>query len=245
MELSQTYQVHICDDIEEHALELQNLLQSLGANLHFEITLSSAADEFLALLSSVESGESLPWNIIFMDIRMPESDGITLGKKIKELCPDTYLIFTTAYSEYAIKGYEAAAYRYLLKPVKTDDLLTLMTDIQGDSDKKKKILIKGKKNSTYVSLKEILYISAEDKYAIVYTPNGHFISDVSLNNYEEQLNAYGFYRIHRKYLVNVYHHQSLNDNKAHLSNGTVLPVSKSKTGAYRDFIFAYMRKELV
>ena len=245
MELSQTYQVHICDDIKEHAMELQNLLQSLEANLRFEITLSSSADEFLALLSSVENGNSSPWDIIFMDIRMPESDGITLGKKLKELCPDTYLIFTTAYSEYAVKGYEAAAYRYLLKPIKTEDLQVLMTDIRAELDKKKKILIKSKKNNAYVSLKEILYISAEDKYAIVYTSNGHFISDMSLNNYEEQLNAYGFYRIHRKYLVNVYHHHSLNDNKAHLSDGTVLPVSQSKTGAYQDFIFAYMREELV
>lgn len=245
MEISQTYQIHICDDIEEHALELQNLLQSLNANLRFDITISSTADEFLALLSSVENGNSSPWDIIFMDIRMPESDGITLGKKLKELCPDTYLIFTTAFSEYAIKGYEAAAYRYLLKPIKTEDLQVLMTDIRAELDKKKKILIKSKKNNAYVSLKEILYISAEDKYAIVYTSNGHFISDMSLNNYEEQLNAYGFYRIHRKYLVNVYHHHSLNDNKAHLSDGTVLPVSKSKTGAYRDFIYAYMREELV
>ena len=142
MEISQTYQVHICDDIEEHALELQNLLQSLESNLRFEITLSSSADEFLGLLSSIEKGESTPWDIIFMDIRMPESDGITLGKKIKELCPDTYLIFTTAYSEYAVKGYEASAYRYLLKPISDEDLATLMTDIRADLDKKKKILIK-------------------------------------------------------------------------------------------------------
>ena len=240
-----TYRVHICDDIKEHASELQNLLQSLDANVHFEITLSSSAGEFLTLLSSIESGEATPWDIIFMDIRMPESDGIILGKKIKELCPDTYLIFTTAYSEYAVKGYEAAAYRYLLKPLKPEDLTTLMTDIRAELDKKKKILINGKKDSTYVALKDILYISAEDKYAIVYTKNGHFISDTSLNRYEEQLGTYGFYRIHRKYLVNVYHHRSLNDNCANLSDGSSLPVSKSKTGGYRDFVFAYMREELV
>lgn len=245
MEISQTYQVHICDDTEEHALELQNLIESLESNLHFEITVSSSAEEFLALLSSIEMGDSNPWDIIFMDIRMPESDGIILGKKIKELCPDTYLIFTTAYSEYAVKGYEAAAYRYLLKPLKPEDLTTLMTDIRAELDKKKKILINGKKDSTYVALKDILYISAEDKYAIVYTKNGHFISDTSLNRYEEQLGIYGFYRIHRKYLVNVYHHRSLNDNCANLSDGSTLPVSKSKTGGYRDFVFAYMRTELV
>lgn len=245
MEISQTYQVHICDDTEEHALELQNLLQSLESNLRFEITLSSSADAFLALLSSIEKGESSSWDIVFMDICMPESDGIALGKKLKELCPDAYLIFTTTHPEYAVKGYEASAYRYLLKPVKAEDLTALMTGILADPDKKKKILIKEKKNSTYIALKDILYISAEDKYAIVYTKNGHFISDMSLNQYEEQLCNHGFYRIHRKYLVNVYHHRSLIDNCANLSDGSSLPVSKAKTGAYRNFVFAYMREELV
>lgn len=245
MDISQTYQVHICDDIEEHALELQNLLQSLDSNLHFEVTLSSSADEFLVWLSSIEKGDTNPRLIIFMDIRMPESDGITLGKKLKELCPDAYLIFTTAYSEYAVKGYEASAYRYLLKPIKAEDLAALMTGILTDLDKEKKIMISGKKNSAYVALKDIFYISAEDKYAIVYTKNGHFISDTSLNQYEEQLRNHGFYRIHRKYLVNVYHHRSLNNNCANLSDGSSLPVSKAKTGAYRSFVFSYMREELV
>lgn len=245
MELSQTYQVHICDDIKEHALELQNLLQSLDPNLHFEVTASSSADEFLTLLSSVEYGEATPWDIIFMDICLPQSDGITLGKKIRDVCPDAYLVFVTAYAEYAIKGYEAAAYRYLLKPLKTEDLLTLITDIRSDSDKKKKILIKGKKSNTYVALKDILCINAEDKYAIIYTKHGHFISDTSLNKYEEQLGEYGFYRIHRKYLVNILHHRGISGNKAELSNGTLLPISKSKTKAYQDYIFTYMHKFLV
>ena len=245
MNAKNTYQVHICDDIKEHALNLQNLLQSLHENICFSITVSSSVDEFSDALHSIAQGKTSPWDILFMDIRLPESDGITLGKTLRELCPDTYLVFTTAYAEYAIKGYEAAAYRYLLKPIKTEDLLTLMSDIYADSLKQKKILIKGKKHSAYVALKDILYISAEDKYAIVYTNNGHFISDMSLNKYEEQLNNYGFYRIHRKYLVNVYHHHGLIDNKVILSDGSSLPVSKSKTGAYRNFVFTYMRDNLV
>lgn len=245
MDTSKTYQIHICDDLQEHAVELQNLLESLNNILTCSVTITSSANAFLDMLESVEKGERTPWDITFMDIRLPENDGITLGKKIHEICPDTYLVFVTAYSEYAIKGYEAAAYRYLLKPVKTEDLLTLITDIQEERNKKKKILLKGNKSSTYLSLIDILYISAEDKYAIVHTKNGHFISDISLNKYEEQLNSHGFYRVHRKYLVNVYHHHSLHDNRVNLSDGASLPVSKSKASAYRDYVFAYMRDKLV
>ncbi|MBE5886339.1 MAG: response regulator transcription factor [Lachnospiraceae bacterium] len=238
-------QVHICDDIKEHALQLESLLQKLDNNISFQITISSAAEDFINQLTSIEQGKTSPWDIIFMDIRLPESDGISLGKKIREICPDSYLIFTTAYAEYAIQGYEASAYRYLLKPVTTDDLLALTSDIQKDLDKKEKILIKEKKNSVYLSLNDILYISAEDKYTIVYTKNNHFISDMSLNKYEEQLGNHGFYRIHRKYLVNIRHHRGIFENKVEISNGTLLSISKSKIKAYQSQIFCYMHKSLV
>ncbi len=240
-----TYQIHICDDIYEHALTLQNALQSLGDKYPCSVTISSSSEELLTFLEAVTTGDKPAPDVIFMDIRLPESDGITLGKKIKELCPHTYLVFVTAYIEYAVKGYEAEAFRYLLKPVTKEALRGLMEDIKADSDKSKKILIKGKKNSALVALSDILYISAEDKYAIVYTKNDHFISDMSLNKYEEQLSEYGFYRIHRKCLVNVFHHRSICGNKVQVSDGTLLPVSKSKIGTYQDYVFTYMRDSLV
>lgn len=224
---------------------MQNLIQTIDENLSFSITVSTSAEELLSMLASIEKGEITPPDIIFMDIRLPESDGITLGKKIKELCPNTYLVFVTAYTEYAIKGYEAAAFRYLLKPIKAENLQELMRDITMDSDRNKKIFIKGKKNSAYVPLQDILYISAEDKYAIVYTKNDHFISDMSLNKYEEQLRDYGFYRIHRKCLINIFHHVGISGNKVQLSNGGFLPISKSKISAYQACIFAFMRNDLV
>lgn len=237
------YHIHICDDIQQHALELkENILKCRDA-FPSSVTMSFSSEELLSYLQRAP-GENIP-DIIFMDIQMPENDGITLGKIIKELCPDTYLVFTTAYAEYAIKGYEAAAFRYLLKPVSTDTLDELFKDIKADEYKIKKIFIKGRKNSAYVSLQDILYICAEDKYAIVYTKRGHFISDMSLNKYEEHLKDYGFYRIHRKCLINIFHHQGIIGNRVEMSDGTLLPISKSKTSAYKAYVFTMMHKNLV
>lgn len=96
-----------------------------------------------------------------------------------------------------------------------------------------------------VCIQDILYISAEDKYAIVYTKKGHFISDMSLNKYEDKLGSYGFYRIHRKCLVNIFHHQGISGNKVQISNGTLLPISKSRIAAYQTSIYTYMRDDLI
>ena len=69
-------------------------------------------------------------DVIFLDIKMPDLDGITFGKKVRELLPDCFLIFTTAYEEYAVKGYEAQAFRYLLKPMELVVIQPLMRHIQ-------------------------------------------------------------------------------------------------------------------
>lgn len=237
------FKIHICDDIQQHALDLKENILQFHDDFPSSISISLSSDELLSYLPKA-TGAKTP-DIIFMDIRMPENDGITLGKMIKELCPDTYLVFTTAYAEYAIKGYEAAAFRYLLKPIKPEALQELFTDIIADSLKSKKIFIKGRKNSAFVSLQDILYICAEDKYAIVYTKRGHFISDMSLNKYEEQLKDYGFYRIHRKCLVNTFHHRGMCSNRVEISDGTILPISKSKISSYKAYVFSVLHKNLV
>ena len=237
------FKIHICDDIQQHALDLKENILRFHDEFPSTISTSSSSDEMLSYVQSVTAANTP--DIIFMDILMPGKDGITLGKIIKELCPDTYLVFTTAYAEYAIKGYEAAAFRYLLKPIKPETLHELFSDIKADSRKSKKIFIKGRKNSALVSLQDILYICAEDKYAIVYTKSGHFISDTSLNKYEEQLTDYGFYRIHRKCLVNAFHHRGICGNRVEISDGTILPISKSKISAYKAYVFSILHKYLI
>ena len=66
------------------------------------------------------------FEVIFMDIEMAGMDGITLGKKLKELDDEMLLIFLTNYLEYAVRGYEAKAFRYLLKPVNEQMLKSIL-----------------------------------------------------------------------------------------------------------------------
>lgn len=68
---------------------------------------------------------------------MPEENGIQTGKKIKEMFPEICLVFVTAYAEYAIQGYEAKAFRYLLKPVTEEAVRKLFGEIKAECDKTK------------------------------------------------------------------------------------------------------------
>lgn len=237
--------VMICDDEKAHILHLQQLLEQLQEEISLRITTDSSPERLLQQLRErVECRKALP-DIIFLDIRMPQVDGIAFGKALHNIAPDIYVVFTTAYQEYAIEGYEAQAFRYLLKPLTKEMIRKVLKDAQNDMSRKKKLLLKLAKGERMFSLQDILYLSAEDKYTVLYTADGYYVDRTSLADYETLLCPYGFYRIHRKYIVNLYHHKGLEKGFVLLSEGTRLPISRRRADAYYAELFQSMEKELV
>ncbi len=231
--------IFICEDEKDQLNELVNTVKSLNVkeNLITEAFLS--ANELLKVLETQKP------DIILVDIVMPEMDGITLAKKIREIAPDCYLIFTTAYEEYAIKGYEARAFRYLLKPITSKVLENLLAEVKREITKGQKLFIKTVDGEHIVNLDDIIYISAEDKYSILYTADRHFVDRTSLNEYENLLEPYGFSRVHRKFIVNRIYHKSMGRGIITLSNGVEIAISRRKEKEYRDILFKNMAGEVI
>lgn len=184
-------------------------------------------------------------DIIMIDIVMPQMDGITLAKKIREYLPDSFLIFTTAYAEYAIQGYEARAFRYLLKPITTEKIVTVLQDIYREKKRNRKLLVKAIDGEHLLRLDEIYYLSAEDKYTILYTDTRHFIDRTSLNDYEQMLAPYGFSRVHRKFIINRVHHKSMGKGVIMLNNGVEISLSRRRMAEYRKQLFGDIEEEVL
>ncbi len=107
----------ICDDNKEHIEDIKNTIEQLGKGHNVQVSSCTTATELLEKLSEAKSlSKPLP-NFVLVDIELPDIEGIELGKKLKDLYPDITLVFITSYVEYAVKGYEAKADRYLLKPI--------------------------------------------------------------------------------------------------------------------------------
>lgn len=235
--------VYICDDNWEQMNTLRQSLEGISEGIAVE-----AFDSPTALLTRLEElqnqGKNMP-ELLLLDIQMPEEDGIQIGKKIRELAPELCLVFVTAHAEYAVQGYEARAFRYLLKPVTEEDLQKLFGEMKAEANKMKKILVRTRQGERQLLLREIFYISAEDKYSVIYTREGHFISDTSLTDYEVRLADWGFFRIHRKYLLNLYVQKGMERGKILLTNGEELPISKRRLKAYQDYLFQCMKENLI
>ncbi|MDE6627658.1 MAG: LytTR family DNA-binding domain-containing protein [Lachnospiraceae bacterium] len=232
--------IYVCEDTKEHSEDLTAQLSLLEESCPMSVTFFDSAEELLAQLKDLKD-KKIPFpDLLFLDIELPGMDGISLGKEIRKLCADIYLIFVTSYIEYAVKGYEANAFRYLVKPVSADTLGLLFADIRSEYQKRKRVSVKTTEGQRLLLLEDLIYISAEDKYTVLYTGEQYFISDFALKRYEEQLSPYGFFRIHRKYLINLYHYKGMQCGKLMLSDGKLLPVSKKRMQDFEMRFFQFL-----
>ncbi len=175
--------------------------------------------------------ERLQPNIVFLDIRMPELDGMSLAQKLYEKNSNTIIVFTTAYDEYAVEAFEANAIDYLLKPLSKSRLMVACEKIKqhinhnSHYDYEKllsqfKQLTLSQQQSTLkwikaqyrdeihlVAVKDVLYLKAEDKYVSVYQKNDSgliecYLIRTPLKELLEQLPKDDFLQIHRSTVVN-------------------------------------------
>lgn len=240
-------QIYLCEDIIAHAEQLNAMLEECTkeCNIQAEIKSFTNASELLEdLRKKKETGKSMP-NLLFSDIKMPEMSGIALGKILNEEMPEICLVFLTAYEEYAIAGYETGAYRYLLKPIVKEQVVRILQDISAKMAKEYKILLNEAGEKHCISIKDIIYISAEDKYIIIHTNQGEYLDRGSLTEYENRLKEYGFYRVHRKYLINMRYNKKIANGKVILSNGEEILIGRRREGEFRTAFVQYLERGLL
>lgn len=169
-------------------------------------------------------------DVVFCDISMPLLNGIDLAKKILNKGIDTYLVYVTAYDEYAIKAFEFNAVDYLLKPLKEERFLTTLSKIKGLKEQKqlnmnkvdqfineftlpqerKSHLCLYKDGLLYpVKSEEILCIYIEDKTVKIDTSKGQFECYKSLSEIEQILPENDFLKCHRSYIINLNYIESI------------------------------------
>lgn len=151
-------------------------------------------------------------DLMFLDIQMPQITGIDL---LKSLSNPPMVIFTTAYSNYALEGFELNAIDYLLKPISLDRFMKAVNKAQekynllhadssgGRESEDEFFFVKADKKLVRVRFKDILYIEGLKDYVIIRLEEGRVITLQTMKSLEEKLPANMFRRIHRSYIVAV------------------------------------------
>ena len=151
-------------------------------------------------------------DIVLLDIRMPEMDGMEAARHLAGMAQPPAIIFTTAFDSYAIKAFEVNAIDYLLKPIRRERLLAALGKARTSpvvsrealeaaaNQPRKHLSIHERGRIHLVPMGEILYLRAELKYVTVRTAQREYLVEESLQHLEEEFEG-AFVRIHRNCLV--------------------------------------------
>jgi two-component system, LytTR family, response regulator AlgR len=151
-------------------------------------------------------------DIVLLDIRMPEMDGMEAARHLAGMEQPPAIIFTTAFDAYAIKAFEVNAIDYLLKPIRVERLLAALNKVRGAAPVSRQALaaaanqprrhlsVHERGKIHLVPIADVLYLRAELKYVTVRTVEREYLVEESLTHLEEEFEA-DFVRIHRNCLV--------------------------------------------
>ncbi|WP_314347829.1 LytTR family DNA-binding domain-containing protein [Fusobacterium massiliense] len=169
-------------------------------------------EEFESPLDTLNFLEKNKIDVVFLDINMPDMNGINLGKIISKIYPEVKIIFITAYKDYAVDAFEVKAFDYLLKPYSEERIRNLLKslvstksvdNILNRNTSLKKITINMDEKIYVLSLTDVDYIEANEKETLIFANKKRYVSKIKISKWEEMLEGYNFYRCHRSYIINL------------------------------------------
>ncbi len=185
-------------------------------------------------------------DLIFLDIQMPHFSGIDFLNTIEK---KPLVIFTTAYSDYAVEGFNLGAVDYLVKPIPFHRFLKSVVRAQQISNpavavhpisesiaapevEQDFMFVRAEYENVKMNFSDILFIEGLKDYVKIYTTDNKFtLTLISLIKLENLLSSKGFSRIHRSYIINIKHVKSIQKNKVLISDKRI-PISESYKNAF-------------
>ena len=233
-----------CLAIDDEPLALQQLVAYINKVPFLEL-----AAQCQSALEAREFLDHDTVDAIFCDINMPDLNGMDF---VKSLSIAPLVVFTTAYSEYAVEGFKVNAVDYLLKPFGMQDFLRAALRLKerlniADEDKKEikdtssptddTLFLKTDYRIVKVSIGDIRYIEAMSEYLKIWLEGDSkpIITLLSMKKMEERLPDY-FMRIHRSYIINLTKIQEVNKNRVIMDADTYLPIGDMYKEAFQAYL---------
>lgn len=230
--------IAVCDDDEQGISRLMELIAEYQSSRGESMDCHSfySATDFLC---DVKGGE---YDLVLMDMLMPGVNGIQAAQELREKDGNVRLVFISASPEFAVESYSVGAYHYLLKPVDTVALFSVLdrvnSELSGQEDQG--FVLKSREGVVRLSFTKIEYVEVINKTVSFHLAD-HTVHEVTatLADFEERLLCRPeFFKTHRSYLVNLNAIREIGSNGIVTKSGHSLPVSRQRRSLLSD---TYMR----
>jgi DNA-binding LytR/AlgR family response regulator len=217
--------IAIVEDDDSAALVLRDYLTYYQEknDIQFDVKRFNDALSFL-------SDRRVLYDIIFMDIELPNLNGMDAALKLREFDKQSVLIFVTNMAQFAVKGYEADALDFMVKPISYQDfslkIAKAINIVRSNADIE--LVIARMDGFLRLSARKIIYIEVTGHKLSYHTIDGEIVASGSLSKLEAKLKPNNFMRCNSCYLVNPKYIQSVQGYDLLMSNGDVLKISRPR-----------------
>ena len=183
---------------------------------------------------------------LFVDINMPDLNGLDF---VKSLSTPLLVVFTTAYSEFALEGYKVNAIDYLLKPFGLDDFIRAAQKVKKQYelmnavsvsvvDMDDAIFFKTEYKIVRVDIKQIMYVESMSEYLKIHLVDEPkpIIVLLSMKKIEERLPMNSFMRVHRSYIINLKMIKEVNKSRIIMNSDTYIPIGDNYRDAFNNYL---------
>lgn len=193
-------------------------------------------------IRSFESGREFletdysAFDMLISDIQMPAMNGIDVARSVREKDKEMTIIFVTNYVQYALEGYEVAAFRFLLKPLTYKAVARVAGEAVRQIHRRKEVFvsIRGKGETLRIAARDIVYAETCSGHVVLHTRQGEAECHSSMRDVETALEKHDFFRCHSAFLVNMREIQTVQQQDIRLLSGALIPLSKHRKKALKE-----------
>lgn len=226
----------ICDDEQTYLNTLRIHVEEYMQNRHILYTIT-------ALLDAAQLPKEEAFDLVFLDVQMPNIDGITLAKQLRKRNPKLALFFVTNYDEYQDDAMDLQAFRFFEKPFNVNRLYAgldkAMEYIDGSYVD---IYLSENAAQQRVIADDIIYVTREGRKVSVVTTIRELYVAEKFDDLWAKLPQSFFYPVHKSFFVNLHYVDRYTYTELLLTNGTRIPIAPRKQSAFHKFWFEYLRR---
>ena len=215
--------IAVCDDDNSQRCYLAEIILAWANKKCHLVELKQYVDAKAFLFDFAEEKD---FDILLLDVEMPEISGVELARKIRCENQVVQIIFVTGFYEYFGDGFDVSALHYLIKPVDAIKLEPVLDRaVDGMALRKRSVLVVTQEGSIKIPLADILYAEAERVYVVVHTMQRNYRTRITLSKFCAELDD-TFFKIHRSFVMGLMHIKMITKTGVTMINGDLLPISR-------------------
>ncbi len=230
-----TISILVCDDLPEERANLIGMLRTYEQSHDVELELETASDGS-ELISMWRPNR---WSIIFLDIYMPQLNGIEAARRLRKTDTRCEIVFVTTSRDHGMEGYELHALDYLTKPYTQQDVDGAMDwFLRKQTEKPRNLTVRTLDGKEQLDLRDIRFIESRGHNCDIHMPGRIVSVRRTIDELSAELDA-AFFRCHKSFLLNLAHVKELAKNSFLMDDGESVPISAAKLRESRSVFLAW------